>query len=335
MGELSHLSVNVGGAGVFGLSIALELTARGAEVDVYDPSLEANASAIAAGMLAPALEAALDPLAHRRFALLKAARDLWPAFAEGLGVSLQRDGANFRASEDRLARVATRLTAEGAAFEMRNGEIFTPEDWRIEPRTALAAMRKRLAEMGGTLRAEPIERAPGGEIAVLACGYQAVELAPELAVLSPIRGQLLRFPHGPSDGPVLRAAHAYLAPSRGGTVVGATMDEGRDDLAADPASTARLLAAAEELSPGLSSTPFTAHVGVRAAAPDGLPIVGPSIIDGVWVAAGARRNGWLLAPMVAQVVADGLARRRRTEAAALFASDRFRSTGGEEPNPPG
>lgn len=330
MGELSHLSVNVGGAGVFGLSIALELARRGADVAVYDPDGRANASSIAAGMLAPALEAALDPLAHRRFALLKAARDLWPAFAEMLGVSLHRDGAQFHGADDRLSRVATRLTAEGAAFEMRDGAIFTPEDWRIEPAAALAAMRRRLAELGGTVRAEPIQRAPGGQVAVLACGYQGFDLAPELAVLTPIRGQLLRFPQGPRDGPVLRGAHAYLAPSRDGAVVGATMDEGRDDLAEDPASTARLLAAAEELSPGLGSTPFAAQVGVRAAAPDGLPIVGPSLVAGVWVAAGARRNGWLLGPLVAQVVAEGLAGRRRTEAAALFASDRFRSTGGEE-----
>ena len=335
MGELSHLSVNVGGAGVFGLSIALELARRGARVAVYDPNPGASASSIAAGMLAPALEAALDPLAHRRFALLKEARDLWPSFAEGLGVSLHRDGALFRASEDRLGRVATRLTAEGAAFELREGAIFTPEDWRIEPRATLAAMRRRLIELGGALRAEPIQRAPGGEVAVLACGYQAFDLAPELAVLSPVRGQLLRFAGGPRSGPVLRGSKGYLAPNSDGAVVGATMDEGRDDMAEDPASTAQLLTAAEELSPGLATIAFKAEVGVRAAAPDGLPIVGPSIVDGVWVAAGARRNGWLLGPLVARVIAEGLAGRRRTEAAALFASDRFRSTGEEEPNSPG
>jgi glycine oxidase len=43
--------------------------------------------------------------------------------------------------------------------------------------------------------------------------------------------------------------------------------------------------------------------GVRAATPDGLPMVGASSASGVLVAAGARRNGWLLAPLVAQLIA--------------------------------
>jgi glycine oxidase len=334
MGELSHLRVNVGGAGVFGLSIALELARRGARVAVYDPKPEANASSIAAGMLAPALEAALDPLAHGRFGLLKAARDLWPEVAEDIGVVLHREGAMFAADDERLKRMATRLGSDGAAFEWRDGALFTPEDWRIEPRLALGAMRKRFAELGGELRSEPIEQAPGAEVAVLACGYR-IQGPPELAVLSPIRGQLLRFAGGPKSGPVLRSSQGYMAPGADGAVVGATMDEGREDLSEDPASTARLLAAAESFSAGLTSTPYTIEVGVRAAAPDGLPIVGRSIVKGVWVAAGARRNGWLLGPLVGRIVADGMAGRTRTDAAALFASDRFRSTGEEEPSSPG
>jgi len=44
-------------------------------------------------------------------------------------------------------------------------------------------------------------------------------------------------------------------------------------------------------------------VGVRAATPDGLPIVGLSKTQKVILVTGARRNGWLLAPLVAQVVA--------------------------------
>ena len=80
MGDLSSLRANVGGAGVFGLAIALTLARRGAQVVLADPAPQGtNASAVAAGMLAPALEAALDPLAHGRFLLLEEARDLWPA----------------------------------------------------------------------------------------------------------------------------------------------------------------------------------------------------------------------------------------------------------------
>ena len=47
----------------------------------------------------------------------------------------------------------------------------------------------------------------------------------------------------------------------------------------------------------------TISTGVRAATSDGLPMVGASAAPGVVLAVGARRNGWLLAPLVAQLVA--------------------------------
>jgi glycine oxidase len=48
---------------------------------------------------------------------------------------------------------------------------------------------------------------------------------------------------------------------------------------------------------------LTTEVGVRASTPDGLPLVGWSATPGVMLAVGARRNGWLLAPLVADLVA--------------------------------
>jgi glycine oxidase len=336
MGELSSLRVTVAGAGVFGLASALELARRGAAVIVCDPRPPGvNASAVAAGMLAPAMEAALDPAMDGRFALLKADRDLWPAFFEDLpGVRLHRDGAVFRGEAGWLERLAAALAGQGSAFESRHGELYTPQDWRLEPRPALAAIRAGLAALGAVFSAERVE-APRGEATVLACGWPPPGLAPELSVLRPIRGQLLRYAGGPLEGPILRSPRAYLAPSAAGAVVGATMDPGRDDLLPDAAASEALGHAAVELSQALAGARFEAEVGVRAATPDGLPLVGASVRPGLWIAAGARRNGWLLAPLVARVLADAMAGREGTEAAALFASGRFRSAGGEEPSPPG
>jgi glycine oxidase len=62
------------------------------------------------------------------------------------------------------------------------------------------------------------------------------------------------------------------------------------------------VAAGQALFPGLEGAPLEIAAGVRAAAPDGLPLVGPSVAPGVVLAVGSRRNGWLLAPLVAQVV---------------------------------
>jgi len=80
------------------------------------------------------------------------------------------------------------------------------------------------------------------------------------------------------------------------------MEPGREDLRPDPAALAPLSVALAQLFPHLAEATFGWGVGVRAATPDGLPLAGPSATPGVILATGARRNGWLLAPLVAQVV---------------------------------
>jgi glycine oxidase len=75
---LPELSVTVVGAGVVGLCVALRLQHLGAKVLLLDDEASApNASAVAAGMVAPAAEAAFDEAASGRLALLRAAAELW------------------------------------------------------------------------------------------------------------------------------------------------------------------------------------------------------------------------------------------------------------------
>jgi glycine oxidase len=64
---------------------------------------------------------------------------------------------------------------------------------------------------------------------------------------------------------------------------------------------------------------------VRAATPDGLPMAGFSAADGAILAVGARRNGWLLAPLVAQVVAACVMGRDAGPYAARLDPARFRA----------
>jgi glycine oxidase len=80
------------------------------------------------------------------------------------------------------------------------------------------------------------------------------------------------------------------------------MEPGVLDTKIDPAAFEPLVRAAGRLLPGLEGATFAAAAGVRAATPDGLPMVGPSATERVVLAVGARRNGWLLAPLVAEVV---------------------------------
>lgn len=315
MSSPTSLPIAVVGAGALGAATALALARAGAGVVLLDEArLGENASGVAAGMLAPAMESALDPVSRGRFALLREARDLWPRFVEGLGpTGLQRCGALLKGESAILQGALERLHAQGAqAHLVEPGILFTPEDWRIEPRLALAAMLEGLQQHGGEVRRGRV-RAPRPQglqledgkglharAVVLACGFGGQHLAPALRVLEPIKGQVLRYPDVEMiDGPILRGPSGYVVPSRDGPVCGATMEPGVSDLSVDEEAVARLQAQAARLAPQLAGARPQARAGVRAATPDGLPLVGPSGEPGVWLATGARRDGWLLAPMIA------------------------------------
>jgi glycine oxidase len=296
MQRLSGIGVTVAGAGALGLTIARTLAEAGARVTVCDPAaLGDNASGVAAGMLAPAFEALLDPLAAPHFALLKAARDLWPDLAARLDLPLERSGAVLAgAGKGDLAR----LQALGARGHLTAQGLYTPEDWRLDPLTVLTALSNV------AFRQEAVTEPEG--LLVVATGAETA-LAPELAALTPIKGHILRYPGGPAEGPVLRGQGVYVCPDPNGAIAGATMETGLNDRAIDPDQVATLHAKAVALVPGLAAMIPTPSAGVRAATPDGLPLVGWSARDGVFVAAGARRNGWLLAPLVAEMTAAYLA----------------------------
>ena len=311
----TSLPIAVIGAGALGAATALALARAGARVILIDEApLGRNASGIAAGMLAPAMESALDPVSAGRFALLSAARDLWPDFVDGLGpTGLERCGALLKTEPGLVDEAYERLRGQGAgAQRVEPGVLFTAEDWRIEPRLALAAMLEDLYRLGGDVRSGRVRSIGEGGVAfedgatleagavVLACGFGGQHLASALAVLEPIKGQLLRYPDVEMiEGPILRGAGGYVVPSRDGPVCGATMEPGVADLSIDDEAVARLQAQAGRLAPQLAGARPQANAGVRATTPDGLPMVGRAAEAGVWLAAGARRDGWLLAPMIA------------------------------------
>ena len=316
----SSPDVIVIGAGVLGLCAAAELASRGHAVTVVDPG-GANASSIAAGMLAPALESLLDDAGPGRAALLKRARDLWPAFAERHGLPLHREGAEWR-GPDAPAAVA-RLKTLG--FEARAGRsgVTTPEDWRVEPATALAALARtpgvavvkgRVVRMTGDARRWRVEADDGriwfAPTVVLATGAAAAipglpgRVSALVNGIEPIRGQLT---HVAIESPsrTVRAPGLYVAPTAGGAVVGATMEPGRRDLEPDLQEARARVEAGLALLGAIAEAGAT-RVGVRGATADGLPLAGPSGEPGLHLALAPRRNGWLLGPLVAAVVADGI-----------------------------
>ena len=298
--------VAVAGAGAIGSAVALVLARAGLAVTVLDPRpLGDNASGVAAGMLAPVAETLFDPQETPHLALLRAARDLWPAFAAPLAIPLLKDGLRVEGEADWLAGLEDRAMALGAPLRREDGGLVSDEDWRIESRPALAAIQRAAQDVGAVFEARAMTREDGArfDAVVLATGAGGDPAwAPELSVLTPIKGQILRADRGPTAGPVIRGRGVYVCPGER-PAIGATMEFGRDDLAIDASATEGLRQAAIRLRPALADAILTTEVGVRATTPDGLPLVGWSATPGVMLAVGTRRNGWLLAPLVADLVA--------------------------------
>lgn len=306
MAKLTDARVTVAGAGALGLAIAFELARLGANVVVRDPAAPGdNASGVAAGMLAPAFEAALDPVSADDFDILMAARDLWPRLAAASGIDLDRSGAAYYG--EHIGAVAKRLKAMGAQAGVYGDRVYTREDWRLAPRAALAALRRAAEQAGARFELARATAPSADETLILATGAEGGELAPELGLLEPIKGHILRFAGGPDIGPVIRGDGVYICPDPAGAVVGATMERGVVGRAVDADRVAALRAAAADLLPELAGLEAVAETGVRAATPDGLPLVGWSRAPRTLLAVGARRNGWLLAPLVARMAAAYLA----------------------------
>ena len=325
---MSGFRLAVVGGGVLGLSIAALAGHLGARATVFEPrALGDNASGVAAGMLSPAFEAALEIPAD--FDLYRRGYAAWPSFAETLRLGPLPDlaaGALYIDAEQALDRLAARLAQLEVAAErlsvaeaqaLQPGVVVGPggalgvaADGRLDPQRALHALAQRIRDDGGEILEAPWPGActPGFDATLLAAGFDScgwADQAPELAALRPIKGHVLHFRAGPLRGPTVRGHDGYAAPQPDGAVFGATMEAGRADLELDPAIVARLHAAAAALMPELACAPFVARAGVRAATPDGRPLVGRSV-GGLHLAVGARRNGWLLAPLVAAAAVEGL-----------------------------
>jgi glycine oxidase len=106
---------------------------------------------------------------------------------------------------------------------------------------------------------------------------------------------------------VIRGDDVYLVPRPSGELlVGATVERAGFDRAVTAEGIAGLLASAIGLVPALAALPIArTWCGFRPWAPDSLPILGPwPEVAGLYVATAHHRNGILLAPVTARIVAE-------------------------------
>lgn len=193
------LRVAVVGAGIVGLSTALEIRARGAEVAVYDSGVELGAGATmrAAGMLGAAFDWALEADQRAMAALARHAGMLWPDFAArverlaGAGLEFSKEGALVVArSEEEASWLGTLAAAcqarnlpvqQLSADEVRRadpalsgrlvGGLMLPEDRQVDAQIALQRLGAALSRSGVGLRlGRKVERIVGGQVFLMPDG---------------------------------------------------------------------------------------------------------------------------------------------------------------------
>lgn len=147
------------------------------------------------------------------------------------------------------------------------------------------------------------------------------------APVRPVRGQLLHLAwHGEPLRRVTWGDHCYLVPWDDGTVlVGATMEEVGFEERTTVDGVRQLMMAACELVPAAANAALmSARVGLRPGTPDALPIVGWSrALPNVMYATGHFRNGVLLCPLTAELVAAAMIDNRVDPAMMSIGPARF------------
>ena len=261
-------------------------------------------------------------------------------------------------SAERLTTLADSLRSAGVAAEWMDGaEAVRPEPALAELHGALlvpthgyvrvaqltaalaAAARQRGATVLEARKVEQIAPAPDGGVTltaggephrcdtvVIAAGSWSSRVVSGGPAVTPVRGQLLQLRwNGPPISRVLWSELCYLVPWTDGTLlVGATVEDAGFDQRTTVAGVRELMEAASRLLPAAGDATFVeARAGLRPSTADGLPLIGRSRTNpSVVYATGHYRNGVLLTPLTAEMVADLVIDDRRDPALTLTAPDR-------------
>jgi len=290
-----------------------------------------------------------DDVGYLACGTLLAARDADEAEALDRELELRR---RFGLRVGRLRASEARRIEPALAPTLRLA-LDVPDDHAIDPRKLTAALVDAITRAGGQVRAgAAVSRleCAGGRVAgvtlaagegircervVIAAGVWSPQIGgvTEPVPVRAVKGQIMRL-HDPA-GPglltrVTRLASTYVVPRGDGRyVIGATMEERGFDTTVTAGAAFDLLRDATELVPGVSELVLDELAsGLRPATPDNSPVIGAGDPPGLYWATGHHRNGILLAPVTAEMVAAALAQestaqRSTSELASAFAPGRF------------
>lgn len=352
------MRVLVIGGGIVGLTIIRELLVRGVEdIVLFEKGRpEKKASFAAAGMLAPQAESDSNDTFFR---FCTDARDFYPAFAEeiendsGIEVELDSTGTIYAAfdesDEHELFNRYEWQKAAGYKVEYLSahdthklepfispestGSLYFPNDWQVENRKVLRAL-KRIVEKAGVDIRESTEikslRFRGDAV----CGVNTstgIEIDADLIILAtgawtslietdrksdfipaikPVRGQMVSY-HTAKRllSHVIYSSQGYLVPRRDGRILaGSTTEYAGFENTVTEDGIRSIKKTAVEIVPSLLNLAITEKwSGLRPCSYDGLPLIGRIPGCGnLIVSTGHYRNGILLAPFSAHLLVDSI-----------------------------
>lgn len=293
----ASVDVVVIGAGVIGLTTALELARRGHMVCVVERGeVGRQCSWAGGGMLIPVPPEQPSPYVQ---SLLVQSQQMYPAYCARL--------------HDETA-IDPEYWACGARFIHGADEHWLPDVAQVRNPRLLKALRKalELSRMpviehthvsGWILQGDRLQgvRTSNGNIAcgqvVLAAGAWSSELAS--AQIKPIKGQMLLLRGSPGQLDHIRISdYGYLIPRRDGCILlGSTIEDAGFDIQPTAAAKQTLLEQGSVLWPELGKLPVENQwAGLRPVAPDEQPVIGPCPqVIGLFYNTGHYRLGITLA----------------------------------------
>lgn len=231
------------------------------------------------------------------------------------------------------------------------------DDHQVDPRLVMAALRVaclhagvRLFEQcavaavdlvggraGGLVTARGACRAP---TVVLTVGAWTGDIVPPgLKVpVHPLKGQSLALRTTPDTGTlatIVWTEQIHMAPkSDGRLIIGATVEERGFDEAITAGGVYALLEGARRAFPAIEEMAIdTIWTGFRPSSIDDAPILGATPVDGLVLATGHHRNGYLLAPSTAFAIEALIVDGALPAVAQPFGFDRFGGAAGQTREP--
>ncbi len=331
---MKHWDVIIVGGGIIGLSLSIELRKKGASVLVVErgePGREASHAAggmlVECGMETPAT---LQPLAT-------ASARMYPEFVYELEseserkVDLRDQGTILFPTEAEHSHPALQAAALSSslkelepALAASNRPAFYLHERSVDPRAlttaALYAAKRRDVDISSGDEVTSIHVSDGRASGVATkktsfhssnvvncAGAWSGQIAPYAFPTRPVKGQMLCLASQDRNllKHVIRTPEIYLIPRGDGRIlVGTTLEEAGFDKRTDVSTIQRLHHAAIAMVPELKNAKILENwAGLRPGTPDGRPILGATPTPGYYAATGHFRDGILLAPITALLMA--------------------------------